>query len=93
MHMHMTLVWTITLGIIGSVVGGLRGAPVFAAEAGRAISPRWNYRFHTRGDPGVVPLAQIQTPHSRWIISLPVGRDSVEPMRIERHRSASREDP
>ena len=40
MHVHMTLFWTITLGIIGSLLGG---------SLTHMLSPTRNERFHPAG--------------------------------------------
>src|SRR5205807_1851741 len=44
-----------------------RDAHVLASETGRAISSGRDHRVDPRRTAGVVALAQIQTPHSRWI--------------------------
>ena len=50
MHVHMTIFWTIMLGIIGSIHRRLRYPHVFAPGK-RSISSRRPHFLHTRRDP------------------------------------------
>jgi uncharacterized membrane protein YeaQ/YmgE (transglycosylase-associated protein family) len=52
MHMHITIFWTIVLGIIGSIIGGPH---VFAPEE-RTISSRRLGFFDIGRDPGSLHL-------------------------------------
>jgi uncharacterized membrane protein YeaQ/YmgE (transglycosylase-associated protein family) len=55
MHVHMTIFWTIVLGIIGSIIGGCCYPHVFAPDK-RTISSRRPHFFHTGRDPGSLHL-------------------------------------
>src|SRR5664279_5001538 len=55
MHVHMTIFWTIMLGIIGSIHRRLRYPHVFAPGK-RSISSRRPHFLHTRRDPGSLHL-------------------------------------
>jgi uncharacterized membrane protein YeaQ/YmgE (transglycosylase-associated protein family) len=54
MAVHLTLFWTIVLGIIGSIVGG--GITHMLSRPANGLSPRWPGFFYTRRDPGSVQL-------------------------------------
>src|SRR5205814_2750201 len=68
MHMHLSLLWTIVLGVVGSIVGGLVTHHLFASRTGRAISSSRHHCVDPRRTVGAVALAQIQAPHSGRII-------------------------
>ena len=54
MHEHMTIFWTIVLGIVGSILGW-RYTHVFASGK-RTISSCGPHFFHTGSDPGSLHL-------------------------------------
>jgi uncharacterized membrane protein YeaQ/YmgE (transglycosylase-associated protein family) len=57
LHTHLSITWTIVLGIVGSIVGGCRDSSIFAANWGRPIPSRRLNRFHTWRYSGFVSLA------------------------------------
>src|SRR5437762_8981572 len=69
LHTHLSITWTIVLGIVGSIVGGAVTS-VFPANWRRSIPSRRLNRFHTWRYSGFVSLAQIQAATAQRIESL-----------------------
>jgi hypothetical protein len=59
MHVHMTIFWTIVLGIIGSILGG-----GLTHMFSRPSNERRPDCFHTGRNPGSLRLLQAQNPFS-----------------------------
>ena len=59
LHTHLSITWTIVLGIIGSIIERSSDAFVLPAEHGRSISSGRDNCFHTRRNPGPFSLAQV----------------------------------
>ena len=64
LHTHLSILWTIVLGIVGSIIWRSGNASVLSAERWRPISSQRHNRFHSRSDPGPVSLAQVQIAHT-----------------------------
>ena len=64
LHTHLSITWTIVLGIVGSIIGGAV-THLFSPPTGggrwRPIPSRRPNRFHTWSCSGFISLAQIQT--------------------------------
>jgi uncharacterized membrane protein YeaQ/YmgE (transglycosylase-associated protein family) len=60
MHTHLSITWTVVLGIVGSIIGGAVTS-VLSAWRRRQISSRGSNCFNRWGDFGFVHLAQVQT--------------------------------
>ena len=60
LHTHLSITWTIVLGIVGSIIGGAVTQLFYFAKWRRPIPSRRLNRFHTWGYSGLISLAQIQ---------------------------------
>ena len=58
LHTHLSIMWTIILGIVGSIIGGAVTHLFYPPSAG-SISPRRFNCFHTRRNLGPFSLAQV----------------------------------
>jgi len=66
MHTHLSLLWTVVLGIVGSVVGGCVTHLLSRPREG-VISPGGSYLFHNWGDYRFVFVAQAKLAASSWV--------------------------
>ena len=57
LHTHLSIMWTIILGIVGSIIGG--AVTHLFYPRWRSISPRRSNCFHTRRNLGPFSLAQV----------------------------------
>jgi uncharacterized membrane protein YeaQ/YmgE (transglycosylase-associated protein family) len=61
LHTHLSITWTIVLGIVGSIIGGAVTHLFSPPSGGGRFHPAGLNRFHTWGHSGFISLAQIQT--------------------------------
>ena len=59
LHTHLSITWTVVLGIVGSIIGGAVTHLFYPPSAGGSISPRRFNCFHTRRNLGPFSLAQV----------------------------------
>ena len=73
LHTHLSITWTIVLGIVGSIIGGAVTHLFSPTDWRRPIPSRRLNRFHTWRYSGFVSLAQIQAATAQRIEFLSTG--------------------
>ena len=59
LHTHLSITWTVVLGIVGSIIGGAVTHLFYPPSAGGRFHPGGFNCFHTRRNLGPFSLAQV----------------------------------